>query len=207
MLDHQLKALREEPQAECTNAQDTGIQDTGVEAAAARSAYSTGDGAQNSLAELQQKVIQQANVLAQQKAQIESLQVELATAQELLIEKEQRLALQSKKINGLLLECERLGAERELLRSLERRLLHISSNPHAALAELLAYQRFVQHSLGNDLHQAESHLKQLLHYSKEMSAPAHRAVHFLARKTGQTRLGRLTSSLMHGLYAVRSARR
>lgn len=196
MSDNQLKALKQEP----------GEEDTKVVGAAVSRVNNAGDDKRPSLTRLLQKAEHQSQMLAQQKAELDALRTEHATMQQLLLERDQRLALQSKKINALLLESERLGAERELLRSLERRLLHISSNPHAALAQLLAYQRFVHGSLGSDLHQAETHLNQLLHYSREMSAPAHRAVRFFARKARHTRLGRLVSNIMHGLYAMRSAR-
>jgi len=124
----------------------------------------------------------------------------------LLQAKELSLALQRAKIAKLMAENERIGAEREELANLERRLIHLSPNSHAALAELLAWRQFGQERLGTCFESADRQLAQLWKYAQEMGSPGHRMVRFIGKTMGRTWVGRKCNAALSLGYALLKSR-
>lgn len=133
---------------------------------------------------------------------IRHLEAELKEAKEVQLTQEQQLTFQRRKIAQLLTQSERIGAEREALRSFERRLEHISSNPHAALAELLAWRQLGLSKLGPNPVEAEAAIECLVHYKQITQAPGHRFVAALSRLAEGSLLGRKLRGLFRFLYTI-----
>ena len=140
--------------------------------------------------------------LASKQGKIEVQNSELANLQQLVSSLELTIAFQRKKLRALESDNERIGADLEILKSLERRLVHISPNPHAALAELLSWQHLGMSRLAPTVPVANEQLDALWNYVREMSSPGHRIVSFLGKALSMTWVGRKIRAAIHFLYLL-----
>lgn len=132
-------------------------------------------------------------------------QQEVVDLQEQITVLKQTIALQRNKLKSLVMDNEHIGAEREILASLERRLLHISSNPHAALAELLAWRHLGMNRLAPTIDAANKQVDILWNYVREMRSPGHRIISFLGKIMASTWVGRKLRASMHYLFLLLKA--
>jgi chromosome segregation ATPase len=154
------------------------------------------------ISQLQTSLETAATIQRLQKEKLETMEAGLTEKTQLLLAHEQTIVLQRKKVASLLKDNERVGAERESLQSIERLLLRISSNPHAALAELMAWRHLGMTRLAPTQAQATEQLDVLWNYVREMNSPGHRIVSFLGRRLGRTRVGRAVRRMLHFLYVM-----
>ena len=98
--------------------------------------------------------------------------------------------LQAKKIQTLLEDCERLGAEKgEIVDNYHQILQQLNTDPTGAAArvnELQRWEHLGKTRLAPTIQSAEHQAEILWSYVAAMSSPGHRLVSFLGRKLGRT---------------------
>ena len=150
----------------------------------------------NSIDELQEQLATSRSQLAVAISQLKDKQDLLAEQNSEFAELKQQLssleltiAFQRKRIRALDNDNERIGADLEILKSLERRLL-------------LSWQHLGMSRLAPSVPVANEQLDALWNYVREMSSPGHRMISFLGHALGMTWIGRKIRSAMHFCYLL-----
>ena len=119
--------------------------------------------------------------------------------------KDDTIRLQARKIQHLLAEAEYLGAERERLATLKRRLSVVHSSPELAVDELLGWRKLGTERLGPNVAGAKEQFDVLWSQRHAMGSPGHRFISYLGRSLRRTALGRKLHSAIKFLMALRQA--